>query len=161
MEPDKLDVLSRSVGSVVASGYQNLIKLEWNEPFTSDDPTSLKYNVSIANDEDQHQQAFGVILNTTSTNLSPQIMTTCCNYTIAVTASTQSYIANTTTLGVECLGCKPYNNWDKLNILTIYLCYDLLTVDPDELKTFEVVVEVIQDNFSATFKIDVSIVILL
>lgn len=88
-------------------------------------------------------------------------MTTCCNYTIAVTASTQSYIANTTTLGVECLGCKPYNNWDKLNILTIYLCYDLLTVDPDELKTFEVVVEVIQDNFSATFKIDVSIVILL
>ena len=106
VEPDKPDVLSRSVESVVALGYQNLIQLEWNEPFTSDDPASLKYNVSIANNKDQHQQVFRVILNTTSTNLPTEIMSTCCNHTIAVTAFTESHTANKTTLEVDCFGCK-------------------------------------------------------
>ena len=83
----------------------NYVKLRWDQPYTSDDPQTLKYDVRIVHIE-TNSTVKQVEVGETELSIPAEELQHCCNYSVSVGAKTENFTANATHTSVPCSGCK-------------------------------------------------------
>ena len=84
---------------------KNYVKLRWDQPYTSNDPQTLKYDVKIVHIETNFTIK-QVEMGETELSIPAEELQHCCNYSVSVGAKTVNFTANVTHTSISCSGCK-------------------------------------------------------
>ena len=119
----------------ITQEMRNYVNLTWDEPYTSDNPHTLKYNVKIVHIE---TNATVKQLETDKTELiiPAKELQHCCSYSVSVGAKTENFTANLSYTIIPCSGCKKKCNhtmnicYNGCNISDLFLFTLLFSVPP-------------------------------
>ena len=102
----------------ITQEMRNYVNLTWDQPYTSDNPHTLKYNVKIVHIE---TNATVKQLETDKTELiiPAKELQHCCSYSVSVGAKTENFTANLSYTIIPCSGCKKKCNHTMNNAYNI------------------------------------------
>ena len=89
----------------ITQEMRNYVNLTWDQPYTSDDPHTLKYNVKIVHIE-TNATVKQLETNKTELMILAEELQHCCSYSVSVIAKTENFTANVSHTIIPCSGCK-------------------------------------------------------
>lgn len=100
----------------------NYVILSWKNPFTSDDPQSLHYEVTVIHKE-RDELIFGEDITETEVVIPADELTSCCAYSCSVRAKSENFTANVSHTVIPCSGCTLWDHaYNRIAVCMNHAC---------------------------------------